>query len=233
MNSNTDFIFKILLAGDTGVGKSSIASRFIDGDFNKFSNSTIGVDFKTKDDILLDKIKIKYHLWDTGGHQKFSSIIQNYFTSIAGGIVVYDVTEKHSFHQVKEWVERIRGANIYENNMEIPILIFGNKTDNNLHRKITTEMGQDLAFELNTFFYEGSALNDKNISKIFQQLGEAIYTRFIGKQIYCRGIKGDSVNIYYKKTPKKTEKDPPSEKDPEQNTMEKFINDLNKKCIIL
>jgi small GTP-binding protein len=182
-----DYLFKIILLGDTHVGKTSIVSQFVNKDYNKYEEPTIGVDFKVNCKTIHDK-KVKLYLWDTAGQEKFHSIIQSYYKNVGGGVVVYDVTNTQSYNNVIRWIKEIRKYNIYENNIEIPILIFGNKSDLILNRKITTEMGQSLADKYNVIFYEGNVKNNKNIDLIFEKLGEKMFSTFIFPNIKCYGI---------------------------------------------
>ena len=102
-----DYLFKIILLGDTHVGKTSIVSQFVNKNYNKYQEPTIGVDFKVNCKTINDK-KVKLYLWDTAGQEKFHSIIQSYYKNVGGGVVVYDVTNTQSYNNVIHWIEEIR-----------------------------------------------------------------------------------------------------------------------------
>jgi small GTP-binding protein len=233
-NTNkTDYIFKILFCGDTQVGKSSIIKQFTENIFNKYNESTIGVDFKTKELDIEDK-KIKLYLWDTGGHPKFSSIIQSYCTSIAGAIIVYDISRLSTFENVTKWIKDIKQQNKYEDNHSIPLLLFGNKSDKHSLRQVTTYMGQELAEKEDILFLEGSALNEKNIELIFTKICEQIIEKYINKNIHCRGIKGKGYDekLFKNQSENSKTEDEDEDKTNVEKIWDKFIFE-SKKCIIL
>ena len=186
-----DYIFKIILIGDSRVGKSCIASCLVGKEFNKYEETTIGVDFKTcTRELPLYKKLVKYYIWDTAGQEKFNAITKNYYRNIAGGIIIYDVTDRRSFNRVNYWLEQIKENSSQELNIhKMPILLFGNKIDQYQNRKVYTEEGQALADEHNIEFLEGSVLNNININNIFDLLGEQIYVDFVKKNIEHGGIK--------------------------------------------
>ena len=139
-----DYIFKIILIGDSRVGKSCIASCLVGKEFNKYEETTIGVDFKTcTRELPLYKKLVKYYIWDTAGQEKFNAITKNYYRNIAGGIIIYDVTDRRSFNRVNYWLQQIKENSSQELNIhKIPILLFGNKIDQYQNRKVYTEEGQ-------------------------------------------------------------------------------------------
>ena len=182
-----DYLFKIILLGDTCVGKTTIVSQFTSNNYNPYEEPTVGVDFKVKT-IPINEKRVKLFLWDTAGQEKFHSIIQSYYKNIGGAVIVYDVTNPRSYNNVIFWIKEIRKKNEYDDGLEIPILIFGNKSDLVDNRKITTEIGQSMAQQYNVLFYEGNAKNNKNIDLMFTKLGEEMFTRFIYPNIRCHGI---------------------------------------------
>ena len=119
-NSNYDYIFKVLLIGDSGVGKSSLLLRFADDTYTDCYISTIGVDFKIKT-VELDGETVKLQLWDTAGQERFKTITSNYYRGAHGFILVYDVTNEESFKNLKQWiVEMIYSITHKENDLFIP-----------------------------------------------------------------------------------------------------------------
>jgi len=164
-----DLIFKVVLIGDSGVGKSNILSRYLKDEFSMQTKTTVGVEFGAKK-IEIDKTKIKAQIWDTAGQEQFKSITRSYYRAVAGALLVYDVTNEQSFLNVKNWLEEAR-ANA---NPELVILLCGNKVDMEDKRVIPTERGRKLA-ELNgILFMETSAMKKLNIDSIFMAIAREI-----------------------------------------------------------
>ena len=163
LNKYSDQIFKILLLGDAGVGKSSIILRYKKNEFNASMVSSIGVDFKTKDIIVNDK-KVKLQLWDTAGHERFRTITTSYYRGAHGIATVFDLSERESFEHVEKWLEEI---NKYAKENVMRFLI-GNKSDLVDKRQVTYEEVRALANRLNIYYVETSAKNNINISDFFQ-----------------------------------------------------------------
>ena len=183
--------FKIIIIGDPYVGKSYIISRFKISTIDYSYVPTIGIDFATKN-ITIDDTEIKINLWDTAGQEIFKSITRTYYNNIAGAIIVYYVSRRQTFDNVKNWLKEIE-RNI--TSLEMPtIMLIGNKTD--LQRKVTTEEGENFAKNHNMLFFESSRLNDMSF---FQTFFEKIYER---REQFSHGITGIRVLIPPKKTKK-------------------------------
>ena len=163
LNKYSDQIFKILLLGDAGVGKSSIILRYTKNEYNAKMVSSIGVDFKAKDIIVNDK-KVKLQLWDTAGHERFRTITTSYYRGAHGIATVFDLSERESFEHVEKWLEEI---NKYAKENVMRFLI-GNKSDLVDKRQVTYEEVRSLANRLNIYYVETSAKNNINISDFFQ-----------------------------------------------------------------
>jgi len=164
-----DYIFKLLLIGDSGVGKSCILLRFADETFTESHISTIGVDFKIKT-IDFNGKKIKLQIWDTAGQERFRTITSSYYRGSHGIILVYDITDIQSFKNIENWMTEIEK---YDNKTAVKILI-GNKCDLITQRIINLEDGQNLADNFHMSFLETSAKNDKNITNTFVSLATQI-----------------------------------------------------------
>merc|ERR1711988_613878 len=148
-----DYLFKVVLIGDSGVGKSNLLTRFTRDEFKSDSKSTIGVEFATQT-IQVDKKNIKAQIWDTAGQERYRAITSAYYRGAVGALLVYDITKKATFEGVKTmWLEELR-ANADDN---IIIMLVGNKKDLGHLRAVTTEEGRSFAEANNLSFIETSA----------------------------------------------------------------------------
>jgi len=171
-----DYLFKLLLIGDSGVGKSCLLLRFADHTYTESYISTIGVDFKIRT-IDLDGKTIKLQIWDTAGQERFRTITSSYYRGAHGIIVVYDVTDQESFNNVKQWLNEIeRYANTTVNK-----LLVGNKCDLNTKRQVDYETAKDFADKLDIPFLETSAKAATNVEKAFLTMAAEI-KKTVGKQ---------------------------------------------------
>jgi len=201
MNTEYDYLFKILIIGDSGVGKSCLLLRFSDDIYTESYISTIGVDFKIRN-IELDSKIIKLQIWDTAGQERFKTITQSYYRGAHGIIVVYDITDRDTFTNVEQWLNDIeRYAQPCVNKF-----LVGNKCDIDVKRQIDIEEGKELASRFNMSFIETSAKNTINVADMFQQLSREIKTRITTepdkKDYSIDNLKIDknSYNVINKKT---------------------------------
>lgn len=164
-----DLLFKLLLIGDSGVGKTSILFRFSDDAFTPTFISTIGIDFKIKTIELRGK-KIKLQIWDTAGQERFHTITTSYYRGAMGIMLVYDITNSKSFDNIQKWLR-----NIDEHaNEDVEKMIVGNKCDMEDRRIIPKERGEAIARENDIRFMETSASSNVNVDKAFLELAKAI-----------------------------------------------------------
>ena len=176
-NENYDIVLKIVLIGNSRVGKSNILSRLLKNEFIVNSNSTIGVDFYVKSLKVENKI-VKTQIWDTAGVEKFRSVIENYYNKASGAFVVYDVTNKDSFDKIDEFIQNFMKRAI----KDAHIIIIGNKCDLEDKRQITKEQGELKAKKYGADFMETSAFSGENIDKAFEKLIKEIYKKMYGKK---------------------------------------------------
>ena len=169
--STYDYLFKIVIVGDSGVGKTCILHRFADDTYAESSIPNIGVDFKIKT-IVVDGKKIKLQIWDGqgDGQERFRTITSAYYRGADGIICVYDVTNQISFARVKSWMKEI-GQYADEN---VNRILVGNKSDLNTARAVDTEQGKKLADSLEIPFTETSAKNNDNVDEVFIRLATEI-----------------------------------------------------------
>ncbi|KAG9511023.1 Ras-related protein Rab-10, partial [Fragariocoptes setiger] len=164
-----DLLFKLLLIGDSGVGKTSILFRFSDDAFTPTFISTIGIDFKIKTIELRGK-RIKLQIWDTAGQERFHTITTSYYRGAMGIMLVYDITNAKSFDNIQKWLR-----NIDEHaNEDVVKMIVGNKCDMEDRRIITKEKGEAIAREHGIRFMETSASSNINVERAFMELAKAI-----------------------------------------------------------
>ncbi|CAK7568535.1 MAG: GTP-binding protein [Sporothrix epigloea] len=173
-NRNYDFLIKLLLIGDSGVGKSCCLLRFSEDSFTPSFITTIGIDFKIRT-IELDGKRVKLQIWDTAGQERFRTITTAYYRGAMGILLVYDVTDERSFENIRTWF-----SNVEQHATEgVNKILIGNKCDWEEKRVISTEQGQQLANELGIPFIEVSAKSGINIDKAFCSLAADIKSRII------------------------------------------------------
>ena len=166
-----DCVYKVLLLGDSTVGKTCFLLRYCDKKFQEAHLSTIGLDYRLKTMTLESGKKIKLQIWDTAGQDRFRAITKNYYKGANGIILIYDVTNLQTYENVKNWIAQIRE----EANPNVIIYLAGNKIDVSEDEKVVkTEDGQKIADEFNLPFYETSAKNGDNVNKIFEDLVEKV-----------------------------------------------------------
>jgi Ras-related protein Rab-1A len=170
--SEYDYLFKLLLIGDSGVGKSCLLLRFADDTYTESYISTIGVDFKIRT-IELEGKTVKLQIWDTAGQERFRTITSSYYRGAHGIIVVYDVTDNDTFTNVKQWLQEIdRYASEGVNK-----LLVGNKSDLTSKKVVEYSVAKEFADQLNIPFLETSAKNATNVEQAFLTMAKQIKDR--------------------------------------------------------
>lgn len=172
MNPEYDYLFKLLLIGDSGVGKSCLLLRFADDTYTDSYISTIGVDFKIRT-IELEGKTIKLQIWDTAGQERFRTITSSYYRGAHGIIIVYDVTDQDSFSNVHQWLEEI---NRYASD-NVNKLLVGNKCDLTTKKVVDYTAAKEYADSLHIPFLETSAKNANNVEQAFVTMAAEIKNR--------------------------------------------------------
>ncbi|KAJ0780418.1 putative small GTP-binding protein [Helianthus annuus] len=189
-----DYLLKIVLIGDSGVGKSNILSRFTRNEFNLESKATIGVEFATRT-LQVEGKMIKAQIWDTAGQERYRAITSAYYRGAVGALLVYDITKRPSFDNVQRWLRELR-ANADAN---IVVLMAGNKSDLNHMRAVDEQDGQSLAEKEGLSFLETSALDAHNVEKAFQTVLTEIYHIISKKALAAKDVaapgKGTTINV--------------------------------------
>ncbi|XP_036594572.1 ras-related protein Rab-8A [Trichosurus vulpecula] len=169
MAKTYDYLFKLLLIGDSGVGKTCVLFRFSEDAFNSTFISTIGIDFKIRT-IELDGKRIKLQIWDTAGQERFRTITTAYYRGAMGIMLVYDITNEKSFDNIRNWIR-----NIEEHaSADVEKMILGNKCDVNERRQVSKERGEKLALDYGIKFMETSAKANINVESAFFTLARDI-----------------------------------------------------------
>jgi len=156
------FQYKLVLLGDSAVGKSSLVLRFVRGQFFEYQESTIGAAFLTQT-VALNETTVKFEIWDTAGQERYHSLAPMYYRGAAAAIVVYDITNRDSFQRAKQWVKELQR----QGNPNIVIALAGNKSDLNSKRKVEPEEAESYASDNGIFFMETSAKTATNVNELF------------------------------------------------------------------
>ena len=180
-NNNYDMIFKIVLIGDSSVGKTNILSKYISDEYDPDTQATIGVELSTKN-YTFDNNEVKVQIWDTAGQEKYRSITSSYYKGAHGCLLVYDITRKVTFENIDKWLAEIK----LSSNNEINMVLIGNKCDLEDKREVSIEEAQNKAKLLNMAFMETSALNGTNVEKAFNELVNNVYQN--NKQIFHQDV---------------------------------------------
>ncbi|KAK4255669.1 hypothetical protein QN277_008641 [Acacia crassicarpa] len=165
-----DYLFKLVLIGDSGVGKSNLLSRFTRNEFNLESKSTIGVEFATKS-LNIDGKVIKAQIWDTAGQERYRAITSAYYRGAVGALLVYDVTRSPTFENVARWLKELRD----HTDPSIVVMLIGNKSDLRHLITVSTEDGKSFAERESLYFMETSALEATNVDNAFTEVLTQIY----------------------------------------------------------
>ena len=160
-----DYLFKIVLIGESGVGKSNMLSRFTKNEFNLESKATIGVEFATKCINSNSKV-IKAQIWDTAGQERFRAITSSYYKGAMGALLVFDISKKQTFDNLDRWLNEIRAFT----KPEVCIILVGNKSDLAYMREVPLDDAVKYAAQQKIPYFEASALAATNVDKVFEEL---------------------------------------------------------------
>ena len=167
--SDFDYTIKLLVVGDSSVGKTNFITQFIENKFNQTYMTTSGMDLKTSSIVVKNK-KIRVQLWDTAGQEKYRAITKNLFLKVQGALVVYDITNDNSFTNLKTWVKSIKE----ECGKSMQMIIVGNKCDLDDERVIEKEKALEYAEEEKVEYIETSSKTGENVQKAISQLCEKV-----------------------------------------------------------
>jgi Ras-related protein Rab-11A len=171
-DENYEMMFKVVLVGDSFVGKTNIMSKYIKNEFHEDSKATVGVEFGSKQ-FTVEGHSIKAQIWDTAGQERYKAITSAYYKGAKGAFIVYDITRKQSFDSVEKWVNDVTAVA----DKKITIILIGNKCDLEDQRQITKEQGEEKANKLEIAFLETSALSGENLDKAFDKMMNEVYKK--------------------------------------------------------
>mmetsp|Transcript_26126 Transcript_26126/g.46468 ORF Transcript_26126/g.46468 Transcript_26126/m.46468 type:complete len:218 (+) Transcript_26126:1519-2172(+) len=170
-----DYLYKVVLVGDAGVGKTHLLSRYVKGTLPKHPQATIGVEFATRIVPLRSGGTVKAQIWDTAGQERYRAITSAHYRRAVGALLVYDVTNERTFQSAKRWIEELR----QHAEPDIVIILVGNKVDltdrNEAARQVPIEIAKRFAEQNNLFFEETSAITTVGVKDAFERLLQEIY----------------------------------------------------------
>ncbi|KAM9851665.1 RAB11a, member RAS oncogene family, like [Aulostomus maculatus] len=176
-----DYLFKVVLIGDSGVGKSNLLSRFTRNEFNLESKSTIGVEFATRS-IQVEGKTIKAQIWDTAGQERYRAITSAYYRGAVGALLVYDIAKHLTYENAERWLKELQD----HADSNIVIMLVGNKSDLRHLRAVPTDEARAFSETHGLSFLETSALDSSNVDLAFQTILTAIYNIVSQRQISGR-----------------------------------------------
>ena len=200
-------IFKIILVGDSGVGKTNILSRYVNNTFSESTKSTVGVELGCKIEEINDT-RVKIQIWDTAGQERYKSITKSYYKGAKGALIVYDISRKESFLNVDKWIGDLKEFG----EADLCILLVGNKCDLDNIRQVSIDEVSKKAEQYKIGFCETSALRSKNVDFAFKELIKLVSEKACNKDdkygnktnVISTGVSLDTKIIAEEKRPKKS-----------------------------
>lgn len=197
-----NFVFKVVLIGESGVGKSNLLSRFTKNEFSHDSRTTIGVEFSTRT-VQLNGLTIKAQIWDTAGLERYRAITSAYYRGAVGALLVYDISKHLTYESAERWLKEL-----YDHaDPHIVVMLVGNKTDLSAVRAVPLEDAKDFAEKNGLLFMETSALESVNVEAAFNTVLTEIHKKVSSKEV-TRG----SINAVTLSQPKAAGADAPEER---------------------
>ena len=179
INSDFEFQIKIVIIGDSGVGKTNFIFQFTEGRFSPLHVATVGFDYKSRIVKLpTSKKRVKLQIWDTAGQERYMALNKSIFQKVQGIIIMYDLTNRSTFDNLNKWFNLAS-----QSASNKPKILVANKLDlSDVSRIVTEEEGSNLAKEYQMPFFEGSGSSGDNVDKIFSHLAEMVYSNLIDEK---------------------------------------------------
>jgi len=172
-DDDSGLLYKVVVVGDSGVGKTNIITRFTTDEFTTENKATIGVEFGHAECSFSDGTKANVQIWDTAGQERFRAITRGYYRNAVGALIVYDITRQQSFKNVEKWLQELQ-----ENaGSETVIMLVGNKKDLSNQREVSTDEATSFARKKGLLFIEASALDGENVKEAFNKTVNEIYEK--------------------------------------------------------
>ncbi|GLU09558.1 hypothetical protein SLE2022_333430 [Rubroshorea leprosula] len=181
-----EYLFKIVIIGDSAVGKSNLLSRYARDEFNAHSKTTIGVEFQTQC-LKIDGKEIKAQIWDTAGQERFRAVTSAYYRGAFGALLVYDISRRTTFDSVSRWLDELNS----HCDSTVARMLVGNKSDLENIREVTSEEGKSLAEAEGLFFIETSARDSTNVRTAFEIVIREIYNNVSRKVLHSDSYKAE------------------------------------------
>ncbi|XP_023739665.1 ras-related protein RABA5e [Lactuca sativa] len=181
-----EYLFKVVIIGDSAVGKSNLLSRYSKNEFNMHSKSTIGVEFQTQT-MEIDGKEVKAQIWDTAGQERFRAVTSAYYRGAVGALIVYDISRSTTFDSVTRWLEELKT----HSDTTVVRMLVGNKCDLGNIRAVSVEDGKKLAENEGLFFMETSALDSTNVKTAFELVIKEIYNNVSRKVLNSDSYKSE------------------------------------------
>ncbi|KAF5187738.1 Ras-related protein raba5c [Thalictrum thalictroides] len=181
-----EYLFKVVIIGDSAVGKSNLLSRYARNEFNLNSKATIGVEFQTQS-MAIDGKEVKAQIWDTAGQERFRAVTSAYYRGAVGALIVYDITRRTTFDSVARWLDELNT----HSDTTIARMLIGNKLDLANIRDVSVEEGKALAEAEGMFFMETSALDSTNVKTAFELVIREIYNNVSRKVLNSDSYKAE------------------------------------------
>lgn len=185
-----EYLFKIVIIGDSAVGKSNLLSRYARNEFNMHSKATIGVEFQTQS-MEIDGKEVKAQIWDTAGQERFRAVTSAYYRGAVGALIVYDISRRTTFDSIGRWLDELNT----HSDATVARMLVGNKCDLDDIRAVSVEEGKGLAEEHGLFFIETSAKDSTNVKTAFELVIKEIFNNVSRKVLNSDSYKAElSVN---------------------------------------
>lgn len=173
-----NFVFKVVLIGESGVGKSNLLSRFTKNEFTHDSRTTIGVEFSTRT-VQMDNFTIKAQIWDTAGLERYRAITSAYYRGAVGALLVYDISKHLTYESAERWLKEL-----YDHaDPHIVVMLVGNKSDLESMRTVPTDEAKDFAEKKGLQFMETSALDSTNVEDAFNEVLSEIHRKVASREV--------------------------------------------------